>query len=277
MLRVAFRIVIACLLVVALAAFSLSFRQPRLDRDWMQDQSKMPEATVQGELVTIKNVRNFRYRSVSDWNADWYEATYDLAKIVRAYFVVEPFSEFEGAAHTFVSFEFDNDQYVAISIELRKEKGESFSPFRGLLREYELMYVVGDERDLIELRTNHRKDDVYLFPIRTTKERLKRYFLDLVERMNKLRTKPEFYNTLTSSCTTNLADHLRKISPKDVPRFDYRLYLPGYSGELAYELGLVDFEGSFEEAQRRFQIKDRAQSAAGANDFSTQIRTPSSQ
>jgi hypothetical protein len=117
---------------------------------------------------------------------------------------VEPFSGIPGSAHTLLSFEFENDIFVAISVEIRKEKGESYHPAKGLFDQYELMYVIGDEKDLIKLRANYRKDTVFLYPIKAEVEDIRSLFLDMIARTNKLKEKPEFYNTLTNTCTTNI-------------------------------------------------------------------------
>jgi len=132
--------------------------RPSNDREWTVDNSRLPHAEFRGPLVTVQNVRNFSYTSVSDYTPAWYDKTFDLRRLESVWFIVEPFSEWDGPAHTFVSFGFGGNEFVAISVEIRKEKSESFSPWRGLVRQYELAYVVGDERDLIKLRSNYRKD-----------------------------------------------------------------------------------------------------------------------
>ncbi|PTL80783.1 DUF4105 domain-containing protein [Vitiosangium sp. GDMCC 1.1324] len=210
--------------------------QPSLTRDWAPDLVRAARAEVQGPLVTLQDIRDFRYRSTTEWDAAWYSATYDTRELVRAWFIVEPFSGFEGAAHTMVSFEFAGDRFVSFSVEIRRERGETYSVLGGLFRQYELIYVVGDERDLIQLRSNYRGDDVYLYPVRASQERTVAFFLDMVHRMNALHEHPEFYNSFTNNCTTNLVRHLEKVSDTDVP-YDHRTLLPAYSDALAFALG----------------------------------------
>ena len=185
------------------------------------------------------------------------------------WFVVERFGA-GGLAHTFLSFGF-GDEYIAISIEIRKEKGETFSPLKGMLREYELMYVIGDERDLIGLRTNYRKDVVYLYPVKTTPEKMRRVFLDMVERANTLAREPEFYNTLTNNCTTNIVRHVNTISPRRIP-FSYKVLLPAYSDSLAIDIGLIESHGSLEETRATHRIDATAELVALDADFSQRIR-----
>jgi len=257
-------------LVILLGAFWISLR-PSHDRDWTVDQAVLPEATIDGDLVHIKNIRNFTYRSTTDYTPSYYDKTFDLSKIKNVYYIVEPFSDFAGAAHTFLSFEFEGPEFVAISTEIRKEKGESFSAFKGLFKQYELMYVVADERDAVKLRSNYRKDDVFIYPINTTQDRVRTMFLEMVKRVNEIKDTPEFYNTITNTCTTNIVSHVNTVVPGRVP-LDPRILLPGYSDTFAYELGLIATDMSFEETRERFHINERAEKYADYPDFSVKIR-----
>jgi len=185
--------------------------------------------------------------------------------------MVEPFSGHGlGAAHTLLSFGFV-DEYVAISVEIRKEKGEKFSPLKGLFRNYELMYVIGDERDLIKLRSNYRRDTVYLYRINTTAERMQFVFLDMLERINEIRYEPEFYNTLTNTCTTNIVRHVNTIVPGRIT-LSYKVLMPAYSDELAYDLGLIVTNSSFEETREHYKINEEALLYADDPLFSVKIR-----
>ena len=177
-----------------------------------------------------------------------------------------------GPAHTFLSFGFAGGAYVAISVEIRKEQGESFSPLGGLLRQYELIYVVGDERDLIGLRANHRHDDVYLYPIRTSKEKIRTLFVAMLERANQLAAHPEFYNTLTNTCTSNIVDHIDVITPGRIP-FSYKTILPAYADDLAFDLGLIDTDSPRDQYRAAHRINDLAALHADAANFSEAIRS----
>jgi hypothetical protein len=258
--------------LLLLIAAPCALRRPSNARDWSIDQAVLPTATFNGPLVTLHDVRNFTYRTESDFTPGYYEKTVDLRKLDSAWFLVEPFGNWNGPAHTFVSFGFDGGRdFVAISVEIRKEKGESFSALKGLFRNYEVMYVVGDERDLVKLRTNFRHDSVYLYPIHTTPERMRRMFVEMVEKANQLSRKPEFYNTVTNNCTTSLADHVNRIVPHRIP-LSIALVLPGYSDRLAYRLGLIDTKLPFEGARRRYRINDRARKFTDDPQFSQHIR-----
>lgn len=261
------------LVLVATAAYFLI--RPSNARTWARDQTRLASATFDGDLVHVKDIRNFHYRSTTDFDPAWYDKTFDLRDLESLWFLVEPFDEGKGAAHTLMSFGFAGPagpEYLAVSVEIRKEVGEEFSVVKGLLRRYELMYVVGDERDLIQLRSNYRKDDVYLYPIRAPKERIRAMLAGMLERANRLREEPEFYNTLTNTCTTNIVRHVEEVAPGRVPRFRREVILPGYSDRLAYDLGLLDTDLPFEKARERFKINERALRAEGSPDFSVKIR-----
>lgn len=249
----------------------IAMRKPSNDRNWALDQSILPSVLISEDIVKVKNIRNFKYTSETEYNPNYYDKSFDLNKIESVDFVLEPFSDWEGAAHTFLSFGFENDEYLAVSIEIRKEREEEFSAFKGLFNKYEIMYVIADERDVVKLRANFRKDEVYIYPIKTEKEKVKELFLDMMVRAQKLETEPEFYNTFTNTCTTGILLHVNKISPKKIP-FDFRVLMPGYSDKLGYELGLFDTELSFEDARKKFLINGRAEKFADDANFSKLIR-----
>lgn len=245
---------------------------PSNDRNWNDDQNILPTAEIKGDQVLIHNVRNFSYASTTSYIANYYDKTYDVSEIKKVWYIVEPFSGIPGSAHTFLSFEFENNQFVSISVEIRKEKGESYNPIKGLFNRYELMYVIADERDVVKLRSNYRKDLVYVYPINTTVEKARDLFLDMIKRANDLSQHPEFYNTITNTCTTNIVTHVNKITPKRVPFFNLRILFPENSDKLAYDLGLIDTDLSFEDARVRYFINDRALTYADDPNFSLRIR-----
>jgi hypothetical protein len=260
----------AAILVVALAAWSRV--RPSNTRDWTPDNARLAWAELDGDSVVVHNVRNARYRTADDYTVAWEDRAYDLRRLRTAWYAVEPFEEdWRGPAHTFVSFGFDDGRFLAASVEIRKEKGETFSPLKGLLKRFELIYVLADERDVVTLRTSHRRDQVYLYPIRATPAQARAMLVDVLRRANELRERPEFYNTLTSNCTSNLVRHVNRIAPRRVP-WSPRTLLPGYSDALAYDLGLIDTDLPFAQARERFHINERALKHADAPDFSLRIR-----
>ncbi|MDD5055091.1 MAG: DUF4105 domain-containing protein [Candidatus Peribacteraceae bacterium] len=244
---------------------------PSNDRNWSADQAILPYAEINGNSVLIRHVRSNRYRSTTDYDVKHEDRTYNLSQIESVWFIVEPFSSGKGVAHTFLSFGFENGDYVGISIEIRKEKGEKFSWYGGLFKRFELTYVAGDERDLIGLRANMRKDDVYLYRGNAPKEKIRALFLSMLDRMNKLHGRPEFYNTLTNTCTTIFVRHIGTISETDIP-WNLSVLLPATSDKLAYDLGLLDTSIPFEELKAQSRINDLAAKYADDPAFSQMIR-----
>jgi hypothetical protein len=257
-------------IAVLLGAILVLRETPSNQRDWSPDQAVLAYAERHGPLVTVHDIRNFQYASETQYTKAYYDKTFDLRQLDSVWFFVEPFGG-AGAAHTFVSFGFADRDFLAISIEIRKEKGESFSPLRGMLRRYEIMYVIGDERDLVKLRTNYRRDRVYLYPIRTTRERKVTMFLSMLRRANLLRAHPEFYNTLTNTCTTNLVEHVNTIVPSRIP-LRPAVLLPAGSDKLAYDLGLIESPLPFPQTRTAAQIDDLARRFGDDPEFSLRIR-----
>ncbi len=174
-------------------------------------------------------------------------------------------------AHTFLSFGFQGQDYVAVSIEVRRLRGEDYSPVKNFLNVNEIIYIVGDERDLIRLRANVRRDDVYLYHANITPQQSQALFVDMLQRANKLSTKPEFYNTIGNNCTTNLVAHVNQVVPNKIP-YTYQVLLPGLSDRLAYNLGLLKSSGSFEETRAAARINRMAYIYRDSPDFSREIR-----
>ena len=271
MKRIAKLVVGALALAAVGTGAAVASRRPSNDRVWSGDQERLPSARFDGSVVHVRNVRNFDYQAVDRWTARWEDRRYDLDSLSSVWFVVEPFSSVRGPAHTFVSFGFGDSSFVAVSVEVRKERGEQFDPVRGVLREYELMYVVADERDAVRLRSNFRRDSVFLYRVQTTPAKARQLFVGMLERANALAERPEFYNTLTSTCTTNIVEHVNAIAPRRVPR-SYKVLLPGFADELAYDLGLLDRTRPFAETRRLALINPRALAHDADPRFSLAIR-----
>ncbi len=240
------------------------------DRNWAKDQAILPEVTFQGDIVAIKNIRNFTYESTATYTPAYYDKTFDLNGLTSLDFIVEPFKD-PGAAHTMLSFGFEDGSYLSISVEIRKEIGESFSPVKGILREYELTYVIADERDVVKLRSNYRKDTVYLYPVSATRESIRTLFVDMLTRAESLRKNPEFYDTLTNNCIINIVDHVNGLALSKVP-WDYRFIFPANVDVYAHELGLIAPGMTLEEARATYRINERAEKYADDPKFSNRIR-----
>ena len=248
-----------------------SLIEPSNDREWQAEVAVLPYATFDGDLVTVHNIRNFDYRTETDFTPVYYDRTYDLTKLdsvdlVAAYWMGPMI------AHIFLSFGFGDD-HLAISIEARKEAREGYSSIKGFFKQYELIYIVGDERDLIRVRTNYRKDppeEVYLYRLAGSIENAKRVLLGYLKTINDLRDRPKFYNTLTANCTNVIWMHTR-LNPGHLP-FSWKILLSGYTPEYLYEQGRLNADLPFEELQTHSLINDRALQADHAPDFSRRIR-----
>jgi len=249
----------------------LAGERPSNFRDWSPDQAVLPYAEIEGGVVHVHNVRNCTYFDQDTYVLGYYDKTYDTNALRTVDFIMVPFKDIPSVAHTMLSFGFDGGDYLALSVEIRREQGEKYDYLRGMLDQYELMYVLGDERDLVKLRTNYRGDDVYVYRARATPEQTRKLFLDVIARVNKLAVEPEFYNILTNNCTTNIAQHINHLAPGKVP-LDYRVLLPGYSDKLAYDLGLLDTALPFPEARQRANVSEVARRNGDSPDFSAVIR-----
>ena len=246
--------------------------KPSNDREWQPDVAKLPYATFDGDLVTVHNIRNFQYWTEVDYTARYYDKTFDLRELDEVD-LISVYWMGDAIAHIMLSFGFSGRDYVAISIETRKEVGESYDTIRGFFRQYELTYIVADERDLIRLRTNYRKnppEDVYLFRATGPPENARRIFLDYFREINELRDHPAFYNSLTTNCTTNVLMH-SKVNPGN-HAYSWKILLSGYAPLYVYESGRLDTSLPFDELKRRSYINPAAQAADQAEDFSQLIR-----
>ena len=242
---------------------------PSHDRDWQPDVAVLSSATFDGDRVTIHNIRNNDYRSETDYTVRYYDKTFQLSMLRT----VDLFLSYWGSpliAHTIMSFGFEGEGYVAVSIETRKEKGEEYSAIKGFFKEYELIYVVADERDLVRLRTNYRVEDVYLYRLKGSAETSRNLLLAYLRDINQLTEHPAWYNALTENCTTAI---YRLVRPYAVRSWwSWKLFVNGYLDELAYDNGAVDRSLPFADMKTRSYINERAVAADDAPDFSQKIR-----
>jgi len=241
------------------------------ERLWRPDLAIKPFAEFQDEDILIMHVRNCRYRTETDYDVRHYDMRFPLADVRTLDFLIVPFTNNTLLAHTMFSFGLKDGRHFIISVEARLDEGESYSPVRGITNKFELMYVIGDERDLIPLRTDVRKVDVFLYPGRATPDQVQDLLVDMLERANKLQRVPEYYDTINNNCTTNLVNHINKLRPGRIPK-DVRVLLPGHSDKLAYDLGLLDVTEPFEIARNNARITSRAQIFRDSPDFSARIR-----
>jgi Domain of unknown function (DUF4105) len=261
-------LVAAIFLAVLLWYLSL---QPRQNADWQPDVAELPRAELDGDRLTFHNVRNFDYRSETEFTPRWETRSYDLSKLDGLDMF---FSHWSGPAiaHTIMSWSFSDGQHLAISIETRKVVGQEYSAIAGFFRQYPIYYVVADERDVVRVRTNHRGENVWLYRLKTLRpEGPRALLLDYVASINALAERPAWYNALTDNCTTSIQRHARHLNPGGNP-FDWRLLANGHMPELLYEQGRLDTSLPFDELERRSHIDARAKAADQDPAFSARIR-----
>ena len=245
--------------------------QPSNDREWRRDVALLPWAETAGDLVTVHHIRNCDYRTETDFDVRHYDRVYDLRKLQSVDFLLVNWGV-PLISHTLVSFGFEGGQFLCVSIETRMERGESYSALKGFFRQFELTYVIGDERDLVRLRTNHRQgEEVWLYRVRIAPERGRALLLDYLRRANSLREQPEWYNALTSNCTTNIRLHGQAAAHRR-GAFDWRILLNGDVDQFLYERGRFASTLAFAELKKRSHINTAARAADTDPEFSTRIR-----
>jgi hypothetical protein len=256
-------------LMAIMFALWLTLR-PKSEADWAEGMQVLPRAEVIGDTLLFRNFRDFRYSSTGEPLPRYEVRSYELSRLASLdYFL----SHWSGPimAHTLVSFGFDDGQFLCVSVEARRERWQAYSPIWGLFRSYPLMFVVGDERDIVRLRTNVRRERVYMYRLRLSPEHLRRLLLDYVERIERLSAQPAWYNSVTSNCTTNLFYR----GHANVPWWrKLGIFLNGFSSRTMYRLGYLDDSVPYPELQARCDIRERAIAADDAENFSQQIRQP---
>jgi hypothetical protein len=209
---------------------------PSNDRDWQPDLATLAWAEIVGDKVKIHNIRNCDYRTETDFTCHYYDKTFDLSKLKGVDFYLVYWGS-PSIAHTMMSFDFEGQGNVCFSIETRKQKGQEYSTVKGFFRQYEIIYVVADERDLVRLRTNYREkgkgEDVYLYRLIVKPEIARKVFLSYLAEVNSLKERPQWYNALTENCTTSIRQHTAPYNTK--ARLDWRMIVNGYIDEMLYE------------------------------------------
>ena len=243
--------------------------QPSNNRVWADDVAQVTTGVVDGDHVTLHNVRNFDWRTKTDYTQRWETRTYDLRRLDSLDMILSYWS-MPAIAHVLISFGFDDGEHVVFSVEIRREKTESFSEIGGFFKEFELSVIACDERDVIRVRTNVRGEDDYLYRIRMPVDDIRSLFLAYVSQANDVARKPRFYNTITANCTT-IIYHMAKRIVGHLP-LDYRLLLSGYLPGYVYKVGGLDTRYSLEELRALGRITERAKQSDRRPTFSADIR-----
>lgn len=244
------------IITVLYLALIVVFR-PSHNRDWELGHEKLAQIiySATSSQMTVENFRNFKWNAVKSAEINYETRTYNLDDIVSVDTFISHFDDFEGLAHIFLSFGFSNGEHLVVSIETRRESDETFSPLLGILRQFEIIYVVGSEEDLVGVRTGHRNERVYLYPTKATPAQARKLFDLLATEINDVYQKPRMYNTLTNNCTNELTRPVEKISDVRFP-LTWKTILPGYFDEVLYELELIDVSQPFAEIKDRHLINN---------------------
>ncbi|MBP6889800.1 MAG: DUF4105 domain-containing protein [Candidatus Moranbacteria bacterium] len=240
---------LALIFLVAYVVLLIAFR-PSHNRDWELGQEQLPLFLFQGNRVTIENFRNFQWKGEGAADVRYETRGFDLDTISGVDVFISHFDAFEGLAHIFLSFRFSDGRHVVVSLETRREVGEKFSPFLGVLRQFEIIFVVGSEQDIVGLRTDIRDERVYLYQTVASPEQARALFYQIAEDVNGIFRQPRMYNTLTYNCTNALTRRVEDISEVRFP-LTWKTVLPGYFDEVLYQMGLIVPAGNFAETKNQ--------------------------
>lgn len=231
------------LLTLTALTISTLLRTPPTNKNWNDEGMLIPGVSIATNSVRVENVRDFSFQNTDkEYITDYYSKTYPLDKVKNVYFKVNPFMGYQ-FAHTYLTFEFEDGEFLSVSVEARKEKGQVYSPVLGTFGTYNLIYIFADEKDITKLRTVVRDDRLYSFKLKLTIEQKNNLFKEVVTRAKQTEDSPEFYNTVFSSCTTNLVQSLNKVLPdEDKIGFDWRIYVPENSAAVFYNKKLLDID-----------------------------------
>lgn len=265
------RVGIVTLFVTALAVIGYFAHRPSNDRDWIAEIARLPSIELEGETITVINLRDFNWRSTTDFEEQWTTVSYDLNTLESVDAIVVPFGEDELLAHTMLSFGFSDGRRLTVSVESRPEKGESYSLMGGAARQLELIYLFGTEPDLLGLRILHRGNRVYSFPLETDADFAKNLLLELCSEANQLLDRPKFYATLRHNCTTTLVRHVNRVRPNSIGLSTSVLF-PGKIGELLHSLNYIDTSLDWPSTKERFRVDDNIGPKTERSRFSDVLR-----
>jgi hypothetical protein len=262
-------VLVPWLLALAVMMAWWSTIQPTHERVWADDVARMVTGKVEGSIVTMDQVRNFDWRSDDDYTVRWEARSYDLDKL-RSVDVAMSYWMGPAIAHTLVSFGFADGRYLTFSIEIRKERGESFDGLAGFFKKYETVLIAADERDILRVRTNARGEDMWLYRLKMPPATMRSLFMAYLDEGERLKRVPRFYNTLTGNCTTIVFEMARRITP-GLP-LDWRLLASGYLDRYLYDIGALAGRGDFQTLRQNAHITAKARAADQDGDFSSRIR-----
>ena len=245
--------------------------RPNPDQVWAADHARMPHVTFDGDVVHVQNVRDFTWRTTTDFDERFFDRTYDLSRVAGMHYVVVPMNLIDGIAHVFVCFDFSDGRHVAVSVEGRRMKGQGYQVLPSIFRQFQLIYVIGEERDVVGMRAAVVRQPVRFYPARTSPQHARAIFADMLRRADELEKRPEFYNLFVNNCMTNILLHLRRLGGHGLPS-DLAVLLTGLSDRVAYRLGYLDIDIPFAQARDVFRIDGWIQQHMLDEAFSTDLR-----
>jgi hypothetical protein len=246
--------------------------KPSNTRKWRPDLAVLPFAKLDNTKIKLYNIRDCRYRTEDDYDLKHFDTSFKISDLQTVDFLVVPFKDAPVLAHTMLSFGVSNGDQIVVSVEARLERDEEYTPMAGALKQYELIYILGTERDLVRLRTDVRRVEVFLYRAKATPEEVQALFLDIIKRVNTLAKQPEFYDTLTNNCTTNLVTHVNNLRPGTIPA-DLRILFPGYSDQLIGQLGLIEGNAEATAMRARAAVLPTPGVQLEAAEYSKKIRS----
>ena len=262
-------------IIVLLAIFIIwqASKKVPTEGDWKDALKVLSTAEFHDNLITVKNVRNFQYDSSGNPTIEaYYDKTYDLNKLKKVWYITAPFNPGSSFAHTFLSFEFQDNSFLVITVEGRLVKGQKYNPINGTIRTFPLMYIATDERDAIYVRANINKSAIYVYPLKANQKDGRLLLVDMLNRMNDLSIHPAWYNSIFDNCTSSIAKHVNKIWPGILPTFDWQVILTSYADKLALDSGLLDTNLDIDQARKKFYVTDKSEKAGYVENYSVLIR-----
>lgn len=243
------------------------------DRDWKTSVARLPQIAINDNEVKITNIRDFDYHSETDFTPRYYSRNFNLNELITLDYILSYWDGNKAIAHSIFSFGFKNGDYLAVSVEIRSSKNQKQSFLKGIFNQYELIYILADERDVLRLRSNFRKEQVYLYRVKSNIPLLRKVFVKIISRAAELQKHPRFYNTLKNNCLTSLLADLRQAQGRQY-HFDYRFILNGYSDALLYDKNVLITGGlPFKALKKRRHINQYVENDPNAAiDFSHKIR-----
>lgn len=251
-------IILALILISIFIITSVFFKKPSLNRNWTDDALVLPDITFSTSTIKVENLRDWRYERGVVTSKDFYTENFDIDKVSKVYFLLNPFGKWEGVGHTFFLFEFSDGKTVSISVEARRQEGVDYKAIRGLFNNYEIWYTWGSAADLFSRRAVYHNEDLYMYPLFVSSKTAQALFVDLAHTTESLETKPEFYNTVASNCTNVLADSANRVNKGSIPWTFARIFT-GYSDNKLHDLELIPhnkpFDQIYEDARIDLDIK----------------------